>query len=58
LPFGTVVTVTDVATGASAQCTVDDREASTPGRVIDLAQATFSQLADPSVGIVEVRLAW
>ena len=58
LPFGTVVTVTDLATGASVRCTVDDREAYTPGRVLDLAQATFSQLASPSVGVIEVRLTW
>ena len=37
LAFGTVVTVTDVSTGASVRCTVDDREAHNPGRVIDLA---------------------
>jgi rare lipoprotein A (peptidoglycan hydrolase) len=52
------VTVTDLSTGASVQCTVDDREANTPGRVIDLSEATFSQLADPSVGIIDVRLTW
>jgi rare lipoprotein A (peptidoglycan hydrolase) len=58
LPFGTVVTVTDLATGASVRCTVDDREAHTPGRVLDMAEATFSQLASPSVGVIEVRLSW
>jgi hypothetical protein len=58
LPFGTVVTVTDLSTGASVRCTVDDREAHTPGRVLDMAQATFSQLASPSVGVIEVRLSW
>src|SRR6202035_820509 len=45
LAFGTVVTVTDLSTGGSVRCTVDDREASNPGRVLDLASATFSQLA-------------
>jgi rare lipoprotein A (peptidoglycan hydrolase) len=58
LAFGTVVTVTDVSTGAAARCTVDDREAHTPGRVLDLASATFSQLASLSVGVIEVRLSW
>jgi len=53
-----VVTVTDLSTGGSVRCTVDDREANNPGRVIDLSEATFSQLADPSVGLIEVRLAW
>ena len=58
LAFGTVVTVTDVSTGVSVRCTVDDREARTPGRVLDLASATFSQLASLSVGVIEVRLTW
>jgi len=58
LAFGTVVTVTDLADGASTRCTVDDREATTTGRVIDLSESTFSQLASPSVGVVEVRLTW
>ena len=58
LAFGTVVTVTDLSTGASIRCTVDDREAHNPGRVVDLSPATFSQLASLSVGVIEVRLSW
>jgi rare lipoprotein A len=58
LAFGTVVTVTDLSTGAAVRCTVDDREAHTPGRVLDLAPTTFSQLASLSVGVIEVRLSW
>ncbi len=58
LPFGTVLTVTDLGTGASVRCRVDDREAHNPGRVIDLAPATFSQLAGLVVGVIEVRLTW
>jgi rare lipoprotein A (peptidoglycan hydrolase) len=58
LAFGTVVTVTDVRTGSSVRCTVDDREAHNPGRVIDLAPATFSQLASLVAGVFEVRLSW
>ena len=58
LRFGTVVTVTDVSTGEAVHCVVDDREAHNPGRVIDLAPATFSQLAGLEVGLVEVRLSW
>jgi rare lipoprotein A (peptidoglycan hydrolase) len=57
LAFGTVVTVTDLSTGAAVRCTVDDREAHTPGRVLDLAPSTFSQLASLSVGVIEVRLS-
>jgi hypothetical protein len=58
LVFGTVVTVTDLSTGKAVQCIVDDREAHNPGRVIDLSPATFSQLASPPTGVIEVRLTW
>ncbi len=58
LAFGTVLTVTDVSTGASTRCTVDDREAHNPGRVVDLSPATFSELASLSVGVIEVRISW
>jgi len=53
-----VVTVTDLSTGASTRCTVDDREAHNPGRVVDLSPATFSALASLAVGVIEVRLTW
>jgi rare lipoprotein A (peptidoglycan hydrolase) len=56
LSFGTVLTVTDLATGKSVTCTVDDREAD--NRVVDLSEATFAQLADPSAGLIDVRLTW
>jgi rare lipoprotein A (peptidoglycan hydrolase) len=58
LAFGTVVTVTDLSTGASVRCTIDDREAQNPGRVIDMSEQTFSQLADPSVGLIQVTVSW
>lgn len=58
LVFGTVVTVTDISTGKAVRCIVDDREAHNPGRVIDLSPATFSQLASPPTGVIEVRLTW
>jgi rare lipoprotein A (peptidoglycan hydrolase) len=58
LASGTVVTVTDVSTTKAVRCTVDDREAHNPGRVIDLSPATFSLLASLRVGVIEVRLSW
>ena len=58
LRFGSLVTVTDVATGRSIRCIVDDRQAINPGRVIDLSYDGFSDLARPSIGLVEVRLSW
>jgi rare lipoprotein A (peptidoglycan hydrolase) len=53
-----VVTITDMDTGHSIRCTVDDRQAINPGRVIDLSYDGFSDLARPSIGLVEVRLTW
>jgi hypothetical protein len=58
LPFGTVVTVTNVATGASTTCTVDDREQAGYPRVVDMSPSGFAQLADPSEGVVDVTISW
>ncbi len=58
LAFGTVLTVTDLATGVSIHCTVDDRQAVNPGRVVDLSYEGFAELATPSLGLIEVRLTW
>ena len=57
LPFGTVVRVTNPANGATVTCTVDDREADTE-RSIDLATATFAELAPLSQGVIDARLSW
>jgi rare lipoprotein A (peptidoglycan hydrolase) len=58
LAFGTVITVTDLASGRSVVCTVDDRQAQNPPRMVDLSYDGFSELAPPSIGLVEVRLTW
>jgi len=58
LPFGTVVTVTNLANGASTTCTVEDRGPYAGGRIIDLSESTFSQIADPSEGVIQVRIQW
>ncbi|HEY1650912.1 MAG TPA: septal ring lytic transglycosylase RlpA family protein [Acidimicrobiales bacterium] len=58
LPFGTVLTVVNNATGASTVCTVDDREGAGYPRVVDLSPAGFSQLADLSQGVVDVTISW
>jgi hypothetical protein len=57
LPFGTVVRVTNPANGLSATCLVDDREADT-ARSIDLATATFAELAPLSQGVIDAQLTW
>ncbi len=59
LPFGTMVTVTRVATGAVASCRVDDRGPTVAtGRIIDLSMDTFAKLAPTSAGLIDVTIAW
>jgi len=58
LPKGTVVTITNLSNGATATCTVTDRGPYGDGRIIDLDKGTFAQLADPSAGIIQVRITW
>jgi hypothetical protein len=58
LPFGTVLTVTNVASGASTTCTVDDREQAGYPRVVDMSPSGFAQLASTSEGVVDVTISW
>ena len=58
LPFGTHVTVTDLATGRSVTVVIDDRGPFAPGRIIDLSPEAFSQLAPLGSGVLHVRLSW
>jgi rare lipoprotein A (peptidoglycan hydrolase) len=58
LPFGTVLTVVNNATGASTECTVDDREAAGYPRVVDMSPSGFSQIGDLGQGVVDVTISW
>jgi rare lipoprotein A len=58
LPFGTVVTVTNVNTGASVQCRVEDRGPYSGSRIIDLDKETFAQIAPTGAGVIDVRITW
>ena len=58
LPFGTVVTVTNVANGRSVRCTVGDRGPYVDGWIIDLNPREFEQLAPRSEGVISVRISW
>lgn len=58
LPFGTAVTVTNVANGRSVGCVVGDRGPFVRGWVIDLNPREFGQLAPPSAGVISVTLNW
>jgi hypothetical protein len=57
LSFGTVVTVTNPANDESVTCVVNDREADT-ARAIDLATATFAEIAPLSQGVIDAEVSW
>jgi len=57
LPFGTVVTVTYLATGESIDVVINDR-GPYGGRVIDLSDEAFAALAPLGQGVMDVRLTW
>ena len=58
LPFGTVLTVVNSATGASTVCRVDDREGAGYPRVVDMSPEGFSQIAGLGQGVVDVTISW
>jgi resuscitation-promoting factor RpfB len=57
LPFGTRVTVTNLANGRSVTVVINDR-GPFGGRIIDLSQEAFSRIAPLGAGVCQVRLAW
>ena len=59
LPKGTVVKVTNLKTGVSANCTVADRGPFIRGRIIDLEHSVFMAIAEsPGQGVIQVRIEW
>jgi hypothetical protein len=58
IPKGTVVRVTNLATGRTATCTVADRGPFVGGRIIDLDRSVFLAIAGPDEGLVRVRIDW
>lgn len=58
LPFGTVLTVTAVRTGASLTCVVGDRGPFATDLVVDLFRDDFAVLAPLGAGIISVHLTW
>jgi uncharacterized protein YabE (DUF348 family) len=58
LPFGTVVTVTNLANGESVNVTINDRGPYIEGRIIDLNAMAFDQIASRSTGVIDVRITW
>jgi rare lipoprotein A len=57
LAFGTVVTVTNLASGESVQVVINDR-GPFGGRIIDLSDEAFARIAPLSQGVCQVRLTW
>jgi len=57
LPFGTVVTVTNLANGKSVRVVINDR-GPFGGRIIDLSDDAFARIAPLSQGVCQVRLTW
>lgn len=58
LPFGTRVKVTNLANGKSVWVTIDDRGPFIDGRIIDLSDDAFVQLAPLGAGTINVRITW
>ena len=57
LPFGTVVTVTNLGNGVTIQVVINDR-GPFGGRIIDLSSEAFSKIAPLGQGVCQVRLSW
>ncbi len=58
IPFGTHVTVTDLASGRTVIVVIDDRGPFAPGRIVDLSPEAFSLLAPLGQGVLDVRITW
>jgi rare lipoprotein A len=58
LAFGTRVRVTNVDNGRSVTVIIDDRGPYVEGRIIDLSDDAFAQLAPLSRGTCRVRISW
>ncbi len=58
LPMGTVVTIVNLADGASTTCVVNDRGPFGEGRIIDLDDDVFARLAPTSAGVIDVEIRW
>lgn len=56
LPFGTVVRVTNLATQAQVEVTINDRGPYKEGRVIDLSRAAAEKLGMINTGVADVKI--
>lgn len=56
LPFGTVVRVTNTATGKSVDVTVNDRGPFVKGRIVDVSRAAAEKLGMIQAGVIDCTL--
>ncbi|MFS1440167.1 septal ring lytic transglycosylase RlpA family protein [Shewanella sp. 10N.286.48.A6] len=56
LPFGTIVRVTNTGNNKSIDVKINDRGPFVKGRVIDLSQKAFQQIASSDQGIVAIKI--
>lgn len=58
LPFGTVVKVTNLANGRTINVVIRDRGPFVDGRVIDLSNTAFREIAPLGAGTARVKMEW
>lgn len=58
LPFGTIVKVTNLGNGKTVTVTIRDRGPFTGGRIIDLSDVAFEQIAPLGSGVINVKIEW
>lgn len=58
LPFGTVVKIINLGTGATTTCRVEDRGPYVGGRILDMSEGTFAQVASTSQGVINIKMEW
>jgi rare lipoprotein A (peptidoglycan hydrolase) len=58
LPFGTIVTVTNLDTGKSTRVRIADRGPFIAGRIIDLGYGAFRAIASPGQGVARVEISY
>lgn len=58
LPFGTIVRVTNLANGKQVTVTIRDRGPYGDGRIMDLSDGAFKEIAALSGGVINVKIEW
>lgn len=56
LPLGSVVTVTNIATGTNVTCRINDRGPYVRGRILDLSEQAAMRLGVGDQGLMRVRI--